>query len=496
MTGTWDFGMHRTGAKSAVFGFVLFGGPLSGAMVRDVRLANELVERGYEVHVWWVMDRSQRVELDARIHQHWLFHGARYFPVPGLGAWARGMQEAVGRLSTVIFHDKNRQRLLQHRPWMLDRLMSGFTRIVCQGVERDSRVIQRFAAQLEAAGVTHVLPMLAALGPWVDAARQRMPHPPALTITFQGYELYSQYARQIDLEAAFYEKLRDVVRASDRPAIAVSSDYRQRVMDEIGVAGDDLVAIPPGVPAAGPGWDRAAGHAWLRDKFDFWPTDIPVITYVGRQDTEKGIDLLLYAAAILQARGVKFELFICGPTLFGSDGERVIRQIADNLRVPVRWKRYVPEEMRSALFSASRCIVYPSIHREPFGMVAAEAMAHGTPVVVPAYGGVSDVVEANGACGGLRFKVWDSGDLAEQLGRLLEDETLWRKLADDAPRAAAYFSIPRLADRVLAHVGVSAPDTNAAVSADKKTDAPSASSDRGATGAGEPSTRTPDRQEI
>ncbi len=37
--------------KNPVFGFILFGGPLSGARVRDVRLANELSRSGRGLNV-------------------------------------------------------------------------------------------------------------------------------------------------------------------------------------------------------------------------------------------------------------------------------------------------------------------------------------------------------------------------------------------------------------------------------------------------------------
>lgn len=444
-----------------VFGFVLFGGPLSGAMVRDVRLANELAQRGYRVHVWWAMERSERVTLDPRIVQHWLFHGLRYFTLPYCGDLARGAREQVGRLTTVLFHEKNRTQMVQKRSWMLDRLMTRMMKLVCAGVEQDAPVVRRFAAQLEAAGVTHVLPMLAVLGPWVSAAQKHMRRPPRCLITFQGYELYSNYARHAGLGEALYQRLRQAVEQSDYPAIAVSDDYRQRVIDEIGVAPDWLVAIPPGVPAASPEWTRESARAWLGQNLRGRRADLPLVSFVGRQDSEKGIDLLLYAATILRTRGLDVQLAICGPTLFGGEYGRVCRQIAENLRCPVLWKHYISEQMRGALFAGSDCVVYPSIHREPFGMVAAEVMAHGTPVLVPAYGGVADVVEANGACGGLRFGVWDSGDLADQLARLLQDRALWQQLADDGPRAAEYFSIPRLADRVLAHLQLAAdaPDT-------------------------------------
>ena len=84
-------------------------------------------------------------------------------------------------------------------------------------------------------------------------------------------------------------------------------------------------------------------------------------------------------------------------------------------------------------------------------MVAAEAMSYGTPAVVPNYGGVASVVEVNGVTGGLRFDIWDSGSLADQLQRLLEDSQLWKQLSDNGPQVAKYFSIPNLADRILDH---------------------------------------------
>jgi glycosyltransferase involved in cell wall biosynthesis len=131
-----------------------------------------------------------------------------------------------------------------------------------------------------------------------------------------------------------------------------------------------------------------------------------------------------------------------------------MRQIAEHLRLNVFWKRRVTNEVRNALYQLSRCVVYPSIHREPFGLVAAEAMSHGTPVVVPDQGGITEVVEVNGRRGGLTFKSWDSGDLADQLARLLSDESLNRELRDNAPSVAEYFSIDQLVARVLDHIGL------------------------------------------
>lgn len=442
----------RTSTKQPVLGFVLFGGSLTGALVRDVRLANECSARGYPVHVWWVMDRQANVGLRPEIQQHLLINGLRFLTrVP----MVRGMWESIGRVLSSIFSQQVRAHVFQRRPRLAERLMSNLTRDLCAGVENDAPVIRRFGRQMREHGVTHMLPMLEMLCLWTDAARASLDDRPKLLVTFQGYELYSTYARSLGLEQRLYQQLAACVERSDYPAIAVSEDYRLRVHEEIGVPLGRLVAIPPGVPAAKRMENEAARQALLTKFKDYQP-DVPLIAFLGRRDTEKGIDLLLYAAKILEQRGVKFQIAICGPTLWGDHYGGICRKIAEELRINIMWRRFVPNEVRSALFVLAHCVVYPSIHREPFGMVAAEAAAHGTPAIVPDHGGVASAIEAmgGGESAGVRFKSWDSGDLAAQIERLLTDRALHQRLSEAGPRVAEHYSIPNLADRVLTHIGL------------------------------------------
>jgi glycosyltransferase involved in cell wall biosynthesis len=432
-----------------VLGFVLFGGSLSGALVRDVRLANELSRRGYPVHVWWAMDWQKTAGLAPNIQQHWLFHGLRFW-----GPIAPAATEVIGKGLNLWFDDKARAHGAQRRPHMLNRMMENLTRCVCDGADRQTAIVSRFARELEMHRVTHVLPMLEFLCPWVAAARRKMNHSVRYLVTFQGYELYSTYARTIGREQDLYDRLVETVRESDWPAIAVSEDYKHRVMEELGVPENLLCAIPPGVPSA-QRMEPARAAELVKSRFAEYRSGVPLIAYLGRRDTEKGIDLLLYAAAILRQRGYDFQLAICGPSLWGDHYSRMCQKIAEELRCPVMWRRFVPDDVRTALFSIAHCVIYPSIHREPFGMVAAEVVAHGTPVIVPDYGGVASAIEANGEVAGLRFKVWDSGDLADQIAKLLDDRELHRRLADAGPRVAEYFSIESLGDRVLDHIGLS-----------------------------------------
>ena len=48
------------------------------------------------------------------------------------------------------------------------------------------------------------------------------------------------------------------------------------------------------------------------------------------------------------------------------------------------------------------------------------SLTHGAPAIVPDYGGVASAIEAQGQVAGLRFKAWDSGDLAATIYRHME----------------------------------------------------------------------------
>ncbi len=199
--------------------------------------------------------------------------------------------------------------------------------------------------------------------------------------------------------------------------------------------------------------------AALKEIFPSLDPAIPMVTYLGRQDPEKGIDLLLYAARMVGDRGVKLQVVCVGGSSFGLQYRKSMEAIAEHLRLVVFWKGRVSNDLRTALFRRSRCIVYPSIHREPFGMVAAEAMSYGTPVLVPALGGITEVIEVDGRRGGLAFRAWDTVDLAAQLERLLVDDGLYAELKRNARPVAEHFSVKRMTDEVLAHMGLAAMPT-------------------------------------
>jgi glycosyltransferase involved in cell wall biosynthesis len=429
-----------------VFGFLAFtSGSFEGAIIRDMHLANDLHRRGHKVVVYWMMERNADL-VDKGILQRRLVGGMRYqLKKP------HGFFEKLGN-ALALFPAQKRREFMQRHPDYVDRLMGNFCRCICAGGESDRTIVDRLIRFMRMDGVTHLLPTFAMICPFALAAKQRNTHPFDYLVTFQGEEIFANYAQQIGRLDDYHQRLRECVAGSPWPAVAVSRDYIGRLHEEMGIDPDRLRPIYPGIEL--PRNATPPPFEVLRPKFKNLTRDLPIVTYIGRQDSEKGIDLLLYAAKMLQERGIKMQLVICGGTSFGQRYRDVISHIAQHLRVPIHHRRRIPSEMRDALYAYSRCIVYPSIHREPFGMVAAEAMSYGTPVLVPNCGGITEAIQWNGQAGGLTFNVWDTADLARQLERLVVDDELHRTLSANTRTVAANFTVQRMTDRVLEHLGI------------------------------------------
>jgi glycosyltransferase involved in cell wall biosynthesis len=430
--------------QQPVFGFLAFtSGNYEGAIVRDMRLANELHRRGFPVFVYWMMERNREL-VDKAIVKRTLVRGTRYqFRHPS------AIFDKLG-IAFRMYPQQRRRRFIQQHPAYVNRIMGNFVHAMCDG---DAGLERRLESFLIKDRITHLLPTFAMCCPFAQAVKQRGRHAFDYLVTFQGEEIFANFAQQIGRLDDYHRRLRETVAASRWPAIAVSKDYADRLNTEMGIDRDRLVPIYPGIELPAPS-DEKPKFETLLTKLPELQRNVPIVTYFGRQDSEKGIDLLLYAVKMLQERGVKLQLVACGGTSFGLNYREVCEAIASHLRVKVMWKRRVSDELRAALYAHSRCIVYPSIHREPFGMVAAEAMSYGTPVLIPDHGGIIEAIQSDGKFGGLTFKAWDTADLAAQLFRLLTDDSLHAQLSANTKVIAASFTVEKLADRVLAHMGL------------------------------------------
>ena len=118
--------------------------------------------------------------------------------------------------------------------------------------------------------------------------------------------------------------------------------------------------------------------------------DEQVVFYVGRLVFEKGLDLLLAAAPRILAHNEKVKFIIAGKGPYAEHLHHRAREMG--LYHKFYFTGYVDDLTRNALFSTADVAVFPSLY-EPFGIVALEAMAAGTPVVVTDTGGLGEVVQ-------------------------------------------------------------------------------------------------------
>ena len=88
-------------------------------------------------------------------------------------------------------------------------------------------------------------------------------------------------------------------------------------------------------------------------------------------------------------------------------------------------------EDTASVLSSLDIVVHASTRPEPFGLVIAEAMAAGKPVIVSAAGGAAEIVSANRDA--LVYQPGDVTALAECIRTLAEDAALRRRLGHRGP---------------------------------------------------------------
>jgi glycogen synthase len=150
----------------------------------------------------------------------------------------------------------------------------------------------------------------------------------------------------------------------------------------------------------------------------------PVITFQGRLVTTKGVGVLFEAARILSEQKRIFELQVIGDGPERATLESISRQPALEGRVRFRG-RLAAAELGAAL-GESAVVVVPSLGGEVFGLVVAENMLRGLPVITSDLGAFVEVV----GVAALTFRTGDAAELARQLARVLDDPALAANLAE------------------------------------------------------------------
>jgi D-inositol-3-phosphate glycosyltransferase len=241
---------------------------------------------------------------------------------------------------------------------------------------------------------------------------------------------------------------REVLRLADRIVAATPAELAQ--LEWLYQADPHkVVIIPPGVDIS----HFYPIHPDEAKEVIGVPPCEKTLLFVGRIEPLKGIDILIRAIALMQAK----QVFVCLVVIGGDADSEPISRNDEMERLKAMREQvglhdlvtFLGRRSQSTLpyyYSAAEAVVVPSQY-ESFGMVALEAMACGTPVVASQVGGLAFLVR-DGVTG-YTVPVDEPQALADRLTLLVQDETLRHRLGDQAVQEARQYAWENIADRII-----------------------------------------------
>lgn len=248
-----------------------------------------------------------------------------------------------------------------------------------------------------------------------------------------------------DAAARFRPVLRVVTRRLELPirrpqrwqrvsrAIALSNAIATRLVDA-GMPTERITVIPPAIDLDS------------LDRQPPWPDDLPtrperLVVCIAALTPEKGVDLLIEAAAALRAHAPDLHWMVVGK---GPEHDRLnarARALGVADLVSFTGERRDPE----AILAHANVAIQPS-RSEGFGSSVLDALALGVPVVATGVGGLPEALVAGG---GLVVPGGSAMALAEGVRMVLDDRALAAELSAAGRSAVERFSLPRMVSSTI-----------------------------------------------
>jgi glycosyltransferase involved in cell wall biosynthesis len=345
-----------------------------------------------------------------------------------------GAERAIATILSHLDPDRVQAHLLLHhrKGAFLDEIPTHIPIDVLSPYHRlDPRLIRQLAGYLQTQRYDVVIAVLRYWGLLAAVAHRWAGRPGKLLINEQNLP-----SREMQLYGGYWFK-REMIRWAYHQAsgvVTISEAIRQDLISNFGldeasirVIGNPVDTTHIRIKAKGP-----SPHPWFNG-------EEPVIVSVGRLHPQKGHDILLRAFARLRER-MATRLIIVGEgpqrdQLIGMAKALDIAEYTDFVGFHPNPYRYMQAAVAFTL--ASRY--------EGFGVVLAEAMALGLPIVATDCPGGPREVLADGEAG-LLVPPGDSIALADALARVISDVDLQRKLGDRAQIEAQRFRGDHIAE--------------------------------------------------
>lgn len=157
----------------------------------------------------------------------------------------------------------------------------------------------------------------------------------------------------------------------------------------------------------------------LRSRFLLKEAYKPIISYVGRLDTQKGVHLIRHALFWSLANGCQFVLLGTSPEAGINHQFWHLKHLLNN-NPDCHLELAFDEDLAHLIYAGSDLIVVPSLY-EPCGLTQLIGLRYGTVPVVRAVGGLADTVfdagQYNGTGNGYVFDAADYPSLESALSR-------------------------------------------------------------------------------
>ena len=266
--------------------------------------------------------------------------------------------------------------------------------------------------------------------------------PKILTIHTQ-YEQYAYYVSPIP-ERVTHEAIKMIISnlAYKTDCITTPSASMKELIEGYGVK-NRIEVIPNAIHLISFQEDNELKRTGIKKKYNLKEDD-KIILFVGRVASEKSIDMIIKALAIIKKRSIgKVKLLIVG------DGPAMdeLKQLTRSLKVEedVIFTGTVSYEEIQHYYKMAYVFTIAST-TETFGIVTIEALASGVPVVAVKAPGAADIL-TDGLDGLLVDD--DVEKIANALEKIIKEPELREKLSLGALKTSEKYSINKISEKML-----------------------------------------------
>lgn len=217
--------------------------------------------------------------------------------------------------------------------------------------------------------------------------------------------------------------------------IATTIPQADLLKEQYDVLDRHMTVVPPGMDEDRFSPIRQKDQEGLRAKLGIQPHDVLTL---GRMAHNKGYDLLIEAIPTL-IRLVPDARLLAAIGSEDSDQDEAgiaeLSTLAQKIGVAdkIEWVKYVPDEYLANYYRAAAVFSLSSRY-EPFGMVAVEAMACGTPTVITVHGGLLELIDFG------RQALYADPNRPEEFGAMLALPMQYENLAHELSVEGARFA--------------------------------------------------------